>query len=303
MEISKDTNALIISIVSLVFTSLWTVIWAIHVRFRDRIRARQLKLSEITNRFVKDGIQVRAKLPTAQTQVLRTGQQTWQPTAPRLGAQDAGYEVGEYLIALGATHPGKLWEVLTCGRASRLAPVEQPQNPLSPEEASLNAFKNNLPEALPPFVHTTTLWACSLLAAACYHPRSCSGAAGLPCLFKLWPLCMQFLHYLGICGSSAPPYSRVPRGRWPAWSGGWQGSGTRSPASGKPMSCQVTSGAASLAAASASGSTAQTTTACTRSALTSPTTTGSGSTRTAQSHQSRTPRAVRGATGSSRSSG
>ena len=61
----NDPNSLIISIVSLVISSLWPVIWAIHVRYRDKIQARQLKQSEITNRFVKDGIQVRAKLSTA----------------------------------------------------------------------------------------------------------------------------------------------------------------------------------------------------------------------------------------------
>ena len=61
----NDPNSLIISIVSLVISSLWPVIWAIHVRYRDKIQVRQLKLSDIANRFVKDGIQVPAKLSTA----------------------------------------------------------------------------------------------------------------------------------------------------------------------------------------------------------------------------------------------
>ena len=35
MGVDTDPKSLIISIISLVFTSLWTVIWAVHVRFRD----------------------------------------------------------------------------------------------------------------------------------------------------------------------------------------------------------------------------------------------------------------------------
>ena len=58
MASDNDPNSLIISIVSLVISSLWPVIWAIHVRYRDKIQARQLKLSEVTTRYVKDGIQV-----------------------------------------------------------------------------------------------------------------------------------------------------------------------------------------------------------------------------------------------------
>ena len=63
-----------------------------------------------------------------------------------MGAQDAGYAVGDYLMAMEAKHPGKLWEVLTCGRASKFAPLKPAQDPVPPEEASLNTFKNNLPE-------------------------------------------------------------------------------------------------------------------------------------------------------------
>ena len=69
----------------------------------------------------------------------------WQPTERRLGAQDAGYEVGDCLIALEAKHPGKQWVVLSCGRASKFAPAEQAPGPISFEETSL-IFKNNLPE-------------------------------------------------------------------------------------------------------------------------------------------------------------
>ena len=61
-----------------------------------------------------------------------------------LGAQDAGYEVGSYLKALEDNHPGRLWEVLTTGRASKFAPAEQVV-----DEASLAYFKNNLLEVRP----------------------------------------------------------------------------------------------------------------------------------------------------------
>ena len=76
MGVDTDPKSLIISIISLVFTSLWTVIWAVHVRFRDGVQVRKLKLSEITNRYVKDGIQVPAKLRNAQPQAHPTAQQT-----------------------------------------------------------------------------------------------------------------------------------------------------------------------------------------------------------------------------------
>ena len=107
-----------------------------------------------------------------------------------MGAQDAGYEVGDYLIALEAKHPGKLWEVLTCGRASKFAPAEQAPGPVPAEETSLNVFKNNLPEVRPSVSSDTATWACAFQRL----PASLSAAAALQachtCL-QTRPLCAQ----------------------------------------------------------------------------------------------------------------
>ena len=97
--------------------------WAWYVRRRDKRKAQQLKLSEITSRYTKDGIQVSSLIWTpAQRVDPLTRMFNEQALSALWDDQDAGYELGDYLIALAKERPGKLWEVLTTGRASELAP-------------------------------------------------------------------------------------------------------------------------------------------------------------------------------------
>ena len=66
MALDKDTSSLIISIISLVLavaSSVWTIYWSVSVRISDKSQAQQLKLSELSNKYVKDGIQVHAPQP------------------------------------------------------------------------------------------------------------------------------------------------------------------------------------------------------------------------------------------------